>query len=203
MGYQEPLGKSTDVQGVGKDANAGSAGIARERSTRPRSARWNAAGLAPTPGVPSHFLRARVRAAFLAARDLAALDRLRAAERVCFDNAFLDPAARPSLFNAPMVARERFREVDFRPPFCARFVSRVALRRASSETVPFFGGGNLTPARRALDNPIAMACRADRAPCLPCRTCSISSRTNSPACVEVLCLLAPPHEHVQEYLLLA
>src|SRR5262245_30108677 len=29
-----------------------------------------------------------------------------------------------------------------------------------------------------------MACLVDRAPCLPSRTCSISSRTNSPACVE-------------------
>jgi hypothetical protein len=28
-----------------------------------------------------------------------------------------------------------------------------------------------------------MACFVDRAPCFPLRTCSISSRTNSPACV--------------------
>jgi hypothetical protein len=34
-----------------------------------------------------------------------------------------------------------------------------------------------------LDKPIAMACFVDRAPCLPSRMWSISSRTNSPACV--------------------
>lgn len=43
--------------------------------------------------------------------------------------------------------------------------------------------GTFTPARRAFDKPIAMACLADRAPCLPFRICLISSRTNSPACV--------------------
>jgi hypothetical protein len=31
---------------------------------------------------------------------------------------------------------------------------------------------------------MAIACFAERAPCLPSRICSISSRTNSPACVE-------------------
>jgi hypothetical protein len=36
------------------------------------------------------------------------------------------------------------------------------------------GGGSFTPARRAFDNPIAIACFVDRAPCLPSRTCSIS-----------------------------
>ena len=129
-----------------------------------------------------YFLR--VRAAFLAARDFAALDRVRAAARACLDNALRDPAARPSRFKAAVVARERFREGDLRPPFWACFVSRIALRRVASETVPFLGGDNFTPARRAFDRPIATACLVDRAPCLPCRTCSISSRTNSPACVE-------------------
>jgi hypothetical protein len=38
-----------------------------------------------------------------------------------------------------------------------------------------------TPAFLALDRPIAMACLVERAPCFPCRMCSISSRTNSPA----------------------
>src|SRR5215472_5445728 len=41
--------------------------------------------------------------------------------------------------------------------------------------------GRLTPARRAWERPIAMACSGDRAPCLPCRTWWISLRTNSPA----------------------
>jgi hypothetical protein len=40
-----------------------------------------------------------------------------------------------------------------------------------------------TPARRASDNPIAIAWRAFFAPCLPLRIWSISRFTNSPACV--------------------
>ncbi len=40
-----------------------------------------------------------------------------------------------------------------------------------------------TPARRASESPIAMACRAFLAPCSPPRILSISLRTNSPACV--------------------
>jgi hypothetical protein len=39
------------------------------------------------------------------------------------------------------------------------------------------------PARRAFDSPMAMACFGLRTPCFPSLTCSISSRTNSPACV--------------------
>ena len=50
--------------------------------------------------------------------------------------------------------------------------------------LPFFGGLRGTPARRALLSPIAMACCGERAPCLPSRTCSISSCTNSPAAVD-------------------
>src|SRR5262249_13646347 len=37
--------------------------------------------------------------------------------------------------------------------------------------------------RRAFDSPMAIACLLERAPCLPFRMCSISSLTNSPACV--------------------
>src|SRR5918911_5412512 len=40
-----------------------------------------------------------------------------------------------------------------------------------------------TPARRAFDNPMAIACLAERAPCLPFLMSSSSSRTNSPATV--------------------
>jgi len=47
-----------------------------------------------------------------------------------------------------------------------------------------FGGGSFTPARRAFDSPIAIACSVEATPCLPSRTWSISSRTNSPACVD-------------------
>jgi hypothetical protein len=44
--------------------------------------------------------------------------------------------------------------------------------------------GVLIPALLAFDSPIAMACFADRTPCLPSRTCSISSRTYSPALLD-------------------
>ena len=77
-------------------------------------------------------------------------------------------------------ARARFVEVRFRLParrradFALRFVDSLALAG---------GDGRSTPALRAFDNPIAIACFADRAPCLPSRTWWISSRTNSPACV--------------------
>src|SRR5262249_37933794 len=47
-----------------------------------------------------------------------------------------------------------------------------------------FGGGSFTPARRALESPMAIACLVERAPCFPSRMCSIVSRTNSPAWVE-------------------
>src|SRR3954447_3252587 len=40
-----------------------------------------------------------------------------------------------------------------------------------------------TPARRALERPMAIACLAERAPCLPFLMSSSSSRTNSPATV--------------------
>jgi hypothetical protein len=41
--------------------------------------------------------------------------------------------------------------------------------RVSAVTCLARGAGSFTPARRALDNPMAMACLADRAPCLPSR----------------------------------
>ena len=44
-----------------------------------------------------------------------------------------------------------------------------ALRRVFADVVPFFGGGNATPARRAFESPIAIACFVERAPCLPSR----------------------------------
>src|SRR5436190_2178239 len=53
-----------------------------------------------------------------------------------------------------------------------------------AEACPFFGAFNFTPARRALERPMATACFVDRAPCLPARIWCISSRTNSPACVD-------------------
>src|SRR2546423_14592366 len=57
------------------------------------------------------------------------------------------------------------------------------MRRAATFRVllPFPGRG--TPARRAFESPMAIACLVERAPCLRLRMSSISSRTNSPATV--------------------
>src|SRR5207302_4220084 len=83
---------------------------------------------------------------------------------------------------APSTARERLREV-FVLPLCPLRYALSADLRVLAEAVPFFGGLRATPARLAFESPIAIACLVDRAPCLPLRTCSISSRTNSPAWV--------------------
>src|SRR5216684_1147791 len=77
---------------------------------------------------------------------------------------------------------ERFADVlPFDRPFAR---ARFADSRVRADARPFAGGGSSTPARLAFDRPIAMACFAERAPCLPWRMCSISSLTNSPACVD-------------------
>ena len=80
-----------------------------------------------------------------------------------------------------VVARERLGLVLVLLPLWPRRYARCALFLVFSDVSPFSGGGRSTPARRALERPIAIACSVDRAPCLPSRTCSISSRTNSPA----------------------
>lgn len=58
-----------------------------------------------------------------------------------------------------------------------------ALRRVFRLVRPLAGGFRSTPARRALESPIAIACFRLLTPCFPRFTCSISSRTNSPAWV--------------------
>ena len=127
------------------------------------------------------FFFFRVAAAFFAARERSALVRLLAAARAWRDKARCDAAERGSFLSRRFAARERAREGFFRLVLAARFNSRLAWRRVFFDVVPFLGGGSFTPARRALDNPMAMACFAERAPCSPSRMCSISSRTNSPA----------------------
>jgi hypothetical protein len=110
--------------------------------------------------LPDHRVRARVLAAFRAAALREAADRRRAALFAWRDSAFGDAALRPSRFSLRREARERF------------FVEAFA----------FLGGaGSFTPARRAFERPIAIACLVDRAPCLPSRMWWISSRMNSPA----------------------
>jgi hypothetical protein len=107
-----------------------------------------------------------------------------AALRACLASAVRDAALRPSRFNAALTASERLAAGFFRPaPLWPLMKSRSACFRVRGEVRPCFGGGNGTPARRALESPMAIACLVERAPCLPRRICSISSRTNSPACV--------------------
>src|SRR5215469_2986961 len=119
--------------------------------------------------LPRPRCRVRVRAAFFAAILRELLDRFLAELRACFDSAFDDPARWPSRFRADFTARDRFVEVlrFRRPPFCR---SRCACCRVLDEDLVFLGAGSLTPARRALESPMAIICLVDRAPCFPSRT---------------------------------
>lgn len=105
------------------------------------------------------------------------------AERACFESALREAARFGSRLSARDVARDRRADGFRRFPLCPARYARAALLRVRADACPFRGGFNLTPARRAFDRPIAMACFVERAPCLPSRMCSISSCTNSPACV--------------------
>ena len=111
--------------------------------------------------------RRRVRAAFRAARLRLAALRRRDAPRACDAIARREADERGSRFSALRTLRER-RADDLRdlPP---RERSCFALRRVALDVFPRPGAGSLTPARRALDRPMAIACFGERAPCLPCR----------------------------------
>lgn len=124
-----------------------------------------------------------VRTAAAAARRRAPAPRFRALLLACRESAACETELRRSCRKALEAARERLADgllLRLRP----LLKSRSAWRRTFRELWLSFGGGKLIPARRAFDNPIAIACFGERAPCFPWRTCSISSRTNSPACVE-------------------
>lgn len=52
-----------------------------------------------------------------------------------------------------------------------RFAAELADRALRLvDAFALFGTGRCTPARRALDKPMAIACFVERAPCLPSRT---------------------------------
>jgi hypothetical protein len=71
--------------------------------------------------MPRHYrFVVRVRAAFFATADRSARVRFCAAVRACRESAFLAAALRPSRFNAPVTARERFRD-GFLAHRCAPF----------------------------------------------------------------------------------
>jgi hypothetical protein len=95
-----------------------------------------------------------------------AAERRRAAVFACRDSPFRDAARCPSRFNARLTPRERV--ADGRERFRDARVAAAALRRVLA--LPPLGGASFTPARLALDKPIAMACLVDRAPCFPSRT---------------------------------
>ena len=125
---------------------------------------------------------ARVRAAFFAAAERSAALLPRATERACFESACFDAAAPPSRLSALSVACERFRDVGG-PPSRAFSRSRFAFSRVFLETIPFLGGGSFTPARRALERPIAIACFVERAPCaLHELSRFLRGQTRPPAC---------------------
>ena len=126
--------------------------------------------------------RFRVRAVFFAAAERERAERCLATRFACLDNACVDAERRLWRLSACLVARERFTDGLLRPPARPFARSRCAWRFV--RCLPRFGGGNFTPARRAFERPMAIACSGDRAPCSPSRMCSITSRTNSPAWVE-------------------
>ena len=144
-----------------------SLGFLRKKSFRRYPRR--ALVLAPFLAAARRLAGPLVRAAFLADADRLAALRRRAADRACLARARGDAALRPSRLSRLSIARERRAEAFFLLPALALRESRAAARRVASEVVPFLGGLSFTPARRALDRPIAIACWVERAPCLPSR----------------------------------
>jgi len=110
-----------------------------------------------------------VRTAFRAAALRLAALRFRALARACRLRDRRDAALCPSRLRAPRVALERRADVLCRPALRPLAVSRSACFRARAEALPFFGALSFTPALRASDSPIAIACFVERAPCFPLR----------------------------------
>ena len=103
-----------------------------------------------------------MRAALRADADRELALRRRAALFAWRETAFFDPALCPSRFNAVDEARARVGD-GFRP-------FRAESWRARFFAAFPFGLGTFTPARRALESPIAIACFVLLAPCFPSRT---------------------------------
>lgn len=102
-----------------------------------------------------------VRAAFWAASERLLLLPFRAAVTACLERAVGEAPALPSFFNAREVALDRLGEGLL-------FVRELVVPEA--DALPAGGGGSFTPALRAFDNPIAIACLALRTPCFPSLT---------------------------------
>src|SRR6266536_5099803 len=89
--------------------------------------------------------------------------RLACPDTACRVALFLD-----SRFKAPDVARERFSAGLWRGLWPAS-MSCFAFFRIDAGPLGAFGAFNVTPALRALESPMAIACCGERAPCLPSR----------------------------------
>ena len=96
------------------------------------------------------------------------LVRFDALDFVCRDSALDEAAECPSFFSALIIARERLRDVLSGCSPCSESASAFCLVLAL--VVSGLDCGNFTPARLALESPIAIACLADRAPCFPSHT---------------------------------
>src|SRR5260370_42457455 len=110
-----------------------------------------------------------VRTAFIAALCKEERPRLRAAPFVCRESADCEALDLLSLFKAFSVARERLGDT-FRLPERRLASFRSACFRARFVERPALGAPNFTPARRAFDKPIAIACCGYLAPCFTSRT---------------------------------
>ncbi|KAB7773767.1 hypothetical protein CEK69_02710 [Xanthomonas sp. LMG 12462] len=123
-------------------------------------------------------------AAFFAAAERLLALRFFAARLVCVDSASLPTvcvALLPLLavFSAFLAPRERVGDgLACLPPLASSWATFFLVAFDAVFDAPV-----LTPARRALDRPMAIACLVDFTWVLPSRTRSISSRTNSPAWV--------------------
>jgi len=107
--------------------------------------------------------------AFIAALCSDERPRLLAAPRACRESADFEALDPLSLFKAPSVARERLGDT-LRFPERPLTRPRAACFRTRAVERPALGAPNFTPARRAFDNPIAIACCGDLAPCFLSRT---------------------------------
>lgn len=114
----------------------------------------------------------RVRAAFFAEAERSAGVRFFAAVFVCFESADLEAGFWLSRFKALVVASERLAEGFLVDALLLLPVlrSRSARLRVLAEVLPFAGAASFTPARRAFESPMAIACLVERTPCLPWRT---------------------------------
>ena len=82
---------------------------------------------------------------------------LRAALRACSASALWETLLFGSRSKALRLALLRFGEAFTGPDF-AFSKSRLAFVRVASDVRPLGGGGSLTPARRAFESPMAIAC---------------------------------------------